>query len=725
VLRIARGIEMKKNKGKDEQLPGETEELRLRVTDLEAREERFRTTLRSIGDAVIATDAAGLVTDVNPVAEALTGWNEAEVVGKPLAEVFRIVNEETRAEVENPVRRVLREGAVVGLANHTLLIARDGTEHPVADSGAPIRDEKGGVTGVVLVFRDQAEERAAQRALRESERKFRDIVRFLDGAYYSCTVDGVLREHNEAFNSILGFGGGEDLKGSRLPDFWQDPDDRKAYVEELMSRGIIRNYLINARTIRGDRIVVMANAHLLKDETGAPSGIEGTFTDFTERRRMEEELIEHRDELEALVNQRTHQLAESEQRLAKETAAVAAIVGEMLSGDLTDAETERQTLNACLDATGSAYGMIGVINRHGRCDVTTYNGRTLGDCAFPEALAGEMSKGMEIRGIWGWPMIHGRPLLCNDLKEHPDRVGQPAGHVPIECFLGVPVRREGKVAGMMAVANKPGGYTEADEQTLARLVEVMAVSRQHRELLTEMEKLVRDRTAQLEESNEELEAFSYSVSHDLRAPLRAIDGFTRILVDDYEPRLNSEGKRLCSIIRENTGKMGRLIDDLLAFSRLGRTEMQPSRIDMGTMASSVFHELTTPESRARIDFRVGAVPDAVGDPSLIRQVWMNLLGNAVKFSSRRERAVIRVSGESTDAENVYTVEDNGAGFEMQYVHKLFGVFQRLHSTKEFEGTGVGLALVHRVIRRHGGRVWGEGETGRGATFHFTLPRKGA
>jgi light-regulated signal transduction histidine kinase (bacteriophytochrome) len=240
-----------------------------------------------------------------------------------------------------------------------------------------------------------------------------------------------------------------------------------------------------------------------------------------------------------------------------------------------------------------------------------------------------------------------------------------------------------------------------------------------------LEQRVRDRTAQLEESNKELEAFSYSVSHDLRAPLRAIDGFTRILTGDYAPQLDMEGQRVCSIIRENTAKMGRLIDDLLAFSRLGRAEMSLSLVDMQTMADSVFHELTTPESLARIDFQVGALPPTLADPTLMRQVWMNLLSNAIKFSSKREQAVIKVSAQQDQGESVYVVQDNGAGFEMQYVGKLFGVFQRLHSSKEFEGTGVGLALVQRVIRRHGGRVWAESELDKGATFYFALQQRGA
>ncbi|TSA16760.1 PAS domain S-box protein, partial [bacterium] len=245
-------------------------------------EERYRTTMMSVGDGVITTDSEGRLELLNPVAETLTGWRQEESSDKPLEEVFRIINEETRQIVENPVRRVMREGIVVGLANHSVLIAKDGTEHPIADSGAPIRNEKGEITGVVLVFRDQTQERMAQKALQESELKFRDTVKYLDEAYYSVTTDGLLIEHNQAYNRILGIDITQDLKGQKTPDFWQNPDERKVYLQELMTKGSIINYLINAKTISGKKVVVMANSHLVKDEKGGLVRIEGTFTDFTE-----------------------------------------------------------------------------------------------------------------------------------------------------------------------------------------------------------------------------------------------------------------------------------------------------------------------------------------------------------------------------------------------------------------------------------------------------------
>ncbi len=238
-----------------------------------------------------------------------------------------------------------------------------------------------------------------------------------------------------------------------------------------------------------------------------------------------------------------------------------------------------------------------------------------------------------------------------------------------------------------------------------------------------MARSLRHTIRQLKASNKELESFAYSVSHDLRAPLRAIDGYVNILEEDYQDRLDDEGRRVMGVIAGEAERMGHLIDGLLTYSRLGRTEMAPARIDMRTLADSVFHELTTEKDRERIDFRLDSVPPAIGDATLIRQVWGNLISNAIKYSSGRERAVIEVRGKYREEEIEYTVEDNGAGFDMQYADKLFGVFQRLHNSREFEGTGVGLANVHRAILRHGGRIWAYGEEDKGAAFYFTLPRE--
>ena len=230
------------------------------------------------------------------------------------------------------------------------------------------------------------------------------------------------------------------------------------------------------------------------------------------------------------------------------------------------------------------------------------------------------------------------------------------------------------------------------------------------------------RANQLEAANKELESFSYSVSHDLRAPLRAIDGFTKIFDEDYGDQIDDEGRRLLKIIRENSQRMGLLIDDLLAFSRLGRQPLSTEQTDMKSLAIEALRQVHAAGLGKNASTVINDLPAANVDPPLLKQVWINLLSNALKYSSTRESPQIEVGFLTT--QNAYFVKDNGVGFDMRYYDKLFGVFQRLHRIDEFSGTGVGLAIVHRLITRHGGRVWAEAELDRGATFFFSVPAGG-
>ncbi len=240
------------------------------------------------------------------------------------------------------------------------------------------------------------------------------------------------------------------------------------------------------------------------------------------------------------------------------------------------------------------------------------------------------------------------------------------------------------------------------------------------QLHTELEERVVQRTAELEAANKELEAFSYSVSHDLRAPLRAVDGFSHAVLEDYGAQLPEQGRRYLQIIREGAQRMGMLIDDLLTFSRLSRAPLNKQEVDTGRLVRATLAELKAQQEGRQIDLRIGELPTCTGDPALLKQVWINLLSNALKYTQKREATVVEIGCEAKPEGNVFFVRDNGTGFDMRYAGKLFGVFQRLHRAEDYEGTGVGLAIVQRIIHRHGGRIWAEAAVDRGATFYFTV-----
>jgi light-regulated signal transduction histidine kinase (bacteriophytochrome) len=237
---------------------------------------------------------------------------------------------------------------------------------------------------------------------------------------------------------------------------------------------------------------------------------------------------------------------------------------------------------------------------------------------------------------------------------------------------------------------------------------------------TQLEQRLRERSAELAAAHAELDAFASSVSHDLRAPLRAIDGFSQALSEDYGPQLPDEARHYLKVIRDGAHRMGRLIDDLLEFSRLSRSPLTAGRVNTGKLVRAALAELSSEPHAAHVEVTQRDLPPCWGDPALLKRVWVNLISNAFKFSMKRDPAVIEVGSMMDAGRCVFFVRDNGAGFDMRYADQLFGVFQRLHRSDEYEGTGVGLAVVQRVVHRHGGHVWADAAVDRGATFYFDL-----
>jgi signal transduction histidine kinase/CheY-like chemotaxis protein len=461
----------------------------------------------------------------------------------------------------------------------------------------------------------------------------------------------------------------------------------------------------------------------------APTPLEHEF-DRQHLRLLTDKLSEQTAQLRG-ANHRLAELIDVNLRLAAENDTL-----RMLQG----------LCGAARSLTGAKYAAVGVSGK-------TDSG--VPDYFVTSGMDAEMADGLGVpglrQGVLAALLTERRPLRLKGLQGDPQAVGFSSRHPPVHCLLGTPITTLARTYGWLCLTDKLGGeeFSQEDEhltlilaeqvgriyenrnlyadvQGQARMLEQEVAERRNaerelRKLNDELDLRVKERTAELESANQELEAFSYSVSHDLRAPLRAIDGFAAFLTEDYLAQLPAAAKGYLLRIREGAQRMGKLIDDLLAFARVSRRPLRQELIDPSYIVHQVLEELQRDHEDRRIEVRLGALPECTADPALLKQVWTNLISNAFKFTRGREPAVVEVGSISPSGELVYFVKDNGAGFDMRYADRLFGVFHRLHRDEEFEGTGVGLSLVQRIVHRHGGRIWAEAKVDQGAAFYFTLP----
>jgi len=634
---------------------------------LRKSEARYETTVLSIGDGVIATDAEGKVDLLNPVAENLTGWRRGEARGKPIEEVFRIVNEYTRNQVENPVARVLREGLVVGLANHTMLVARNGKEYPIADSGSPIRSKDGDITGAVLVFRDQSEERAVLKELLESEKRYKNLYDEAPAGYVEFDKEGRIERVNQGILDMLGYGA-EEMLGRPM---WNFVVERREAEEAIREKAAGRRYPSESmeRTYKrkdGAEIPVMIKDRLVKDDEGRIIGIRGIIQDISERKRAEEAL-----------RRKESQLARANQ---------------IMSGVLE----HTHMLAALLDAQLNFVWVNRAYAAAGRRDPDFFTGKNHFDL-YPD----EENKAFFQRVIHtGEPFfITAKPFV------YPD---QPERGITFWDWSLIPIKdASGEVPNLVL--------------TLMEVTDRIRAQEELRKAHDHLEFRVRDRTAELERKNQELQEFAFVASHDLNEPLRKIQVFGTLLEEKCGDRLLAGERDYISRMTGSANRMQALLADLLHYSRVdtkGRN-FRPTPLD--EVVRETISDMEVGIGKAGAEVKVGPLPTVSGDPHQLRQLFQNLIGNGIKYRRPDVKTVIKIAGEVNGGTCRISVEDNGIGFDEKYLDKIFQPFQRLHGKNDYPGTGIGLAICKKIVERHGGIITANSTPGKGSTFLFTLP----
>ena len=671
-------------------LKSEITERRIAGEALEDSLGRSREILKELADQkfaldqhalVATTDVHGTITYVNDKFCAVSQYSREELIGKN----HRILNSSHHSrEFFQQMYRTIANGQVwrAEICNR----AKDGSIYWVDTTIVPFREANGKPRQYMAIRTDITERKKAETA----RSWLAAVVESSGDAIISKTLEGKITAWNRGAEKIFGYSEAEVMGQPALMLLPPERRNEDAEILERIRRGESVEHFETVRVRKdGAHIDISATISPIKDYRGAIIGSSKIAHDITERKHAEKRLAAQAEELAA----QAEELLRSRQALATQTLMLRSVLNSMSEGLVAvDREGKFVIWNS------AAERIIGL----GASDVSTqewtaYYGLFLTDTVTP--FPSEQNPLLHA--------IHGEVSTAEMYIRNP----QLAEGVWVEASASPLKDRDGLVNGGV-VAFRDITQRKTDEREIRKLNE-------------ELEERVLQRTAQLKEANQELEAFTYSVSHDLRAPLRHIGGFSRMLAEDFGSSMAAETRHHLQRIEDGVQRMGLLIDELLNLARVGRHSLKLQTVGLNSIIDEVVSLLQQESEGRAVTWQIADLPPADCDPILIKQVFQNLIANALKFTRPRERAVMEIGNFQQNGQSVIFVRDNGVGFNMKYKDKLFGVFQRLHRAEDFEGTGIGLATVQRIIRKHGGRIWAESEVDKGATFYFTLAPEAA
>lgn len=611
------------------------------VMSLAEEKERLNVTLHSIGEGVIVTDTGGFIQMLNSVAENLTGWSEDEARGRPLNEVFHIVNEKTLELCDDPVEKAMKTGDVLTNAKNTILITRNGRSRIIADNGAPILNSLGNIIGVVLVFRDITNEKKAE----ETHITLASLVNSSDDAIIGTTLEGTITSWNKGAKEIYGYTADE-IIGRHISVL--APPNRGNEFMEIIERILRGERIEHFETLRrrknGTGINVSLTVSHLQDTVGDTIGFSAISKDITRKKQNEREHFI----LAAIVE-----------------SSDDAIIGKDLNGSITswNAGAERMYGYSQDEAIGRSISFI-----------------------IPPDLPDEMPKILNI-------IKNGKHIKHYETQ----RRKKGGGRIHISLTTSPIKDKEGNIIGISTIARDITEKVEA-------------------------ENILREYTRDLKIKNEELEQFTYVASHDLQEPLRMVASYVQLLQKRYEGKLDSDADDFINFAAEGANRMQALINDLLLFSRVSTRGKSFVETNLESVLQRALQNLQMQIQESNAIIEHDSLPVVKADASQLVQVFQNLISNSIKFCSEKTPHIL-ISAEQQDENWLFSVKDNGIGIDPEYFNRIYVIFQRLHTRKNYPGTGIGLAICKRIVERHGGRIWVESEPGMGSTFFFTIPIK--